>query len=169
MTKTWSLANFLLLLSCVPSSGQINSNAYRALLNTLYKKTVPLVSCEESQNVRSTQFLDSRARAEFNVSHIADARWVGYDDFSMDRVKDLDKDQPIIIYCSVGVRSERIGKRLLDAGFTDVRNLYGSLFEWVNQGYPIVDANGRPTQKVHAYSPTWGMWLNKGEKVFNEE
>lgn len=166
MTKTWALANFLLLLSCVPSSGQINSKAYRALLNTLYKKTVPLVSCEASQKVHATQFLDSRALAEFNVSHIADARWVGYDDFSMDRVKDLDKDQPIIIYCSVGVRSEQIGKRLLDAGFTDVRNLYGSLFEWVNQGYPIVDTNGYPTQKVHAYSPAWGMWLKKGEKVY---
>lgn len=167
MTKTWALTNFLLLISCMPSLGQINSKAYRALLNTLYKKTVPLVSCEAAQKVSSTQFLDSRALAEFNVSHIADARWVGYDDFSMDRVQDLDKNQPIIIYCSVGARSERIGKRLLDAGFTDVRNLNGSLFEWVNQGYPIVDANGHPTQKVHAYSPAWGMWLNKGEKVYN--
>lgn len=167
MTKTWALTNFLLLLSCLPASGQINSKAYRTLLHTLYKKTVPLVSCEASQKTASTQFLDSRALAEFNVSHIANARWVGYDDFSLERVQDLDKNQPIIIYCSIGVRSERIGKRLLDAGFTDVRNLNGSLFEWVNQGYPIVDANGRPTQKVHAYSPAWGMWLSKGEKVYN--
>ncbi len=166
MKKAWSLINFLLLLSCAPSSGQINSNAYRAVLKTLYKETVPLISCEEARKMRSAQFLDSRARPEFNVSHIANARWVGYDDFSLDRVKDLDKDQPIVIYCSVGVRSERIGKRLLDAGFTDVRNLYGSLFEWVNQGYPIVDLDGRPTQKVHAYSPAWGVWLNKGEKVY---
>lgn len=166
MMKTWSLTNFLLVLFCVPSFGQITSGAYRAVLNTLYKKTVPLVSCEEAQNVRSTQFLDSRALSEFKVSHIANARWVGYDDFSMDRVKDLSKDQSIIIYCSVGVRSERIGKRLLDAGFTDVRNLHGSLFEWVNQGYPIVDATNHPTLKVHAYSPAWGIWLHKGEKVY---
>jgi len=136
------------------------------MLNTIYKKDVPLVSCEDASQMTDALFLDARAYEEFKISHIAKARWVGYEEFKLDKVKSIDRTQPIVIYCSVGVRSERIGKKLLAAGFTNVQNLYGSLFEWVNQDYPIVDMKGQPTQKVHAYSRTWGMWLNKGEKVF---
>lgn len=155
-----------MLISFTAALAQITSDTYRALLNTLYKKEVPLVSCEKASQMPDALFLDARAYEEFKVSHIPDARWVGYEEFTMDKVKDIGKTRQIVIYCSVGVRSERIGKKLLDAGFTNVQNLYGSLFEWVNQDYPIVDADGKPTQKVHAYSRAWGVWLNKGEKVY---
>ena len=57
-------------------------------------------------------------------------------------------------------------EKLKAAGYRNVRNLYGSIFEWVNQDNPVVDNQGKPTQKVHAYSRTWGVWLNKGEKVY---
>ena len=147
--------------------GQIKSKSYKTLLNTLYKKEVPLVSCDQAEKASGAVFLDTRARPEYEVSHIKGAEWVGYDDFTLDRVRHLPKSTPIVVYCSVGVRSERIGKQLLDAGYQRVYNLYGSLFEWVNQGKPVVDASGQPTQKVHAYSKTWGIWLQKGEKVYD--
>ncbi len=166
MKKTLILLPCALLISFTAALAQITSDTYRALLNTLYKKEVPLVSCEKASQMPDALFLDARAYEEFKVSHIPDARWVGYEEFTMDKVKDIGKTRQIVIYCSVGVRSERIGKKLLDAGFTNVQNLYGSLFEWVNQDYPIVDADGKPTQKVHAYSRAWGVWLNKGEKVY---
>ena len=155
-----------MLISFTTSLAQVNSGAYRALLNTLYKKDVPLVSCKKASQMTDALFLDTRAYEEFKVSRIANARWVGYEAFSLDKVKDVAKNKPIVVYCSVGVRSEKVGRQLLEAGFTNVRNLYGSLFEWVNQDYPIVDAAGKPTRKVHAYSRAWGVWLNKGEKVY---
>jgi rhodanese-related sulfurtransferase len=164
--KTWILLYFLVLSCFTAAFGQITSGAYRAVLKTLYKKDVPLISCEEASKLTSARFLDTRAYPEFKVSHISEAQWVGYEAFSLDKVKNLDKGTPIVVYCSVGVRSEKIGRQLIEAGFTHVQNLYGSLFEWVNQGYPVVDMTGQPTQKVHAYSPAWGMWLNKGEKVY---
>ncbi len=166
MKKTWILTFFLGLGFFTTSFGQITSGAYRVVLKTLYKNDVPLISCEAAAKLKTAQFLDTRAYPEFKVSHILQARWVGYEEFSLDKVKGLDKGTPIVVYCSVGVRSEKVGKKLIDAGFTNVQNLYGSLFEWVNQGYPVVDMKGQPTQKVHAYSPAWGMWLNKGEKVY---
>lgn len=166
MKKTLILLPFALLISFTTSFAQITSGAYRAMLNTLYKKEVPLISCEKASQRSDALFLDARAYDEFKVSHISGAHWVGYEEFTLDKVKSIAKNTPIVIYCSVGVRSERIGKKLLDAGFTDVQNLYGSLFEWVNQDYPIVDMKGQPTQKVHAYSRAWGIWLNKGEKVY---
>ncbi|GHB52692.1 rhodanese-like domain-containing protein [Persicitalea jodogahamensis] len=166
MKKTLIILPFALLIPFTASLAQITSGTYRAMLNTLYKKEVPLVSCEKASQMPDALFLDARAYEEFKVSHIPDARWVGYEEFTLDKVQSIGKNTPIVIYCSVGVRSERIGKKLLDAGFTNVQNLYGSLFEWVNQDYPIVDADGKPTRKVHAYSRAWGVWLNKGEKVY---
>lgn len=45
--------------------------------------------------------------------------------------------------------------------------MVGGIFEWKNQNNIVVDNSGAETQKVHAYGKTWGMWLNKGEKVYN--
>ena len=166
MKKTSFFVFFLMLVVSTASFGQITSGAYRAVLKTLYKHDVPLISCEKANLLKSPLFLDTRAYAEFNVSHIAKARWVGYEEFTLDKVKNIGKGTPIVVYCSIGVRSERIGRKLIAAGFTRVQNLYGSIFEWVNQGYPVVDSTGQPTLRVHAYSPAWGVWLNKGEKVY---
>lgn len=156
----------LILITYNFSFGQITSGAYKTLLKTLYKEDVPLISCKKANNLEPVLFLDTRTYEEFKISHIQNARWVGYEDFSLDRVRNVDKHTPIVVYCSVGVRSEKVGKKLLDAGFTNVRNLYGSLFEWVNQGYPVVDMQGQPTDRVHAYSRAWGIWLQNGEKVY---
>ena len=166
MKKTSFFAFFLMLSVFTASFGQITSGAYRAVLKTLYKHDVPLISCKKANLLKSPLFLDTRAYPECHVSHIARAQWVGYEEFTLDKVKNIDKGTPIVVYCSVGVRSERIGRKLIAAGFTRVQNLYGSLFEWVNQGYPVVDGAGLPTLRVHAYSPAWGVWLNKGEKVY---
>ena len=48
---------------------------------------------------------------------------------------------------------------------TNVYNLYGGLFEWVNKGGDIYK-KGQTTQKVHAYSKKWGRYLTKGIKVY---
>ncbi|WP_460885392.1 rhodanese-like domain-containing protein [Rhabdobacter roseus] len=136
------------------------------LLGTLYKNEVPLISCDSAQALAKAVFLDTRARPEYDVSHIPGARWVGYEEFSLPKVRDISFQTPVVVYCSVGVRSERVGKKMREAGYTQVYNLNGSLFEWVNQDKPIVNAQGQPTQKVHAYSPAWGIWLRKGQKVY---
>ena len=44
------------------------------------------------------------------------------------------------------LRSEKIGKKLLDMGYTNVKNLYGSIFEWANQGNILVDQKGSETK-----------------------
>jgi 3-mercaptopyruvate sulfurtransferase SseA len=67
----------------------------------------------------------------------------------------------------VGIRSETISEKLKKAGYTDVHNLYGGIFEWKNKDYPVVDSEGKETENVHAYSKVWGKWLNKGVKVYD--
>lgn len=164
---------FLILLlfsvsSCLTAqSAKVESGSYSLMLKTLLSHTVPEMEVSTAATAStSTVFLDTREREEYEVSHIENARFVGYDDFSLDSVEDIPKDTPLIVYCSVGYRSEKVAEQLITAGFTDVANLYGGLFEWKNQGFPVVDPSGDTTESVHAYSRSWGIWLKEGNKVY---
>lgn len=139
---------------------------YSAMLNGLLQESVPFVSVAQLRQLPGPVLLDSREAPEFAVSHLRGARLVGYDNFSLATVRDLPKNAPIVVYCSVGGRSEKIGTQLQQAGFTNVRNLYGGIFEWVNEGQPVVTAANQPTDRVHAYSRTWGIWLQRGQPVY---
>lgn len=146
----------------------IKSGAYRVMLKGLLSHTVPEMSVEDAAlATQPTLFIDTRERSEFEVSHIQGARWVGFDDFDINRVADVAKDTPLIVYCSVGYRSEKVSEQLLAAGFTTVANLYGGIFEWKNQGQTVVDMQDQTTESVHAFDKNWGVWLKKGERVYD--
>ncbi len=150
-----------------PSRAQeVGSKTYRKMLNTLLDRDVPEVFVNNVET-EGTVFLDARELNEYNVSRMDKAQWVGYNDFTLDRVSDLPKDSKVVVYCSVGYRSEKVAEKLIDAGFTNVSNLYGGIFEWVNQEHPVVDSLAQPTDNVHAYDRIWGLWLKKGNKVYN--
>ena len=48
--------------------------------------------------------------------------------------------------------------RLREAGFAHVENLRGSIFEWANEGRPVV-RDGREVEAVHPYDAVWGRLL----------
>lgn len=153
------------LMSFFSSFSQVGSTAYSIMLKTLLSNSVKQISVEEVSN-KEFYFLDARAENEYQVSHIRGATWVGYEEFNLEKVSKQNKTDPIVIYCSVGYRSEKIGEKLIEAGFTNVSNLYGGIFEWVNQGNTIVNKKGEKTPNIHAYSKTWGIWLTQGVKVY---
>lgn len=144
----------------------VQSKSYNTMLKALLSHNVKEIGAKEAKQDSLSVFLDAREKKEFEVSHVKNAIWVGYDDFDLNRVKNVDKTKKIIVYCSVGYRSEKITEKLTKAGYKNVSNVVGGIFEWKNLGYPVVDASGKETEKVHAYSKTWGIWLNKGEKVY---
>lgn len=145
---------------------QVEELKYELMLRALLDRDVPEVGVAQLAKLPSYQRLDARSRPEFEVSHLPHAHWIGYDDFDEARVAHLDKTQTTIIYCSVGYRSEKMVHQLTALGFTDVYNLYGGLFEWVNQGHEVVDASERVTSSVHAYNKLWGIWVRRGIKVY---
>ena len=49
----------------------------------------------------------------------------------------------MVAYCSVGYRSAGLTDELGQRGYTRVCNLEGSLFQWANEGRPLVNADGR--------------------------
>lgn len=160
--KTQFLFLWLFLLSI---SSYSQSLAYKTLLDGLYDKSFPVVKTEQITDLSNYQVLDAREKEEFEVSHLSGAKWVGFESFDIKNVKDLDRNLPVLIYCTVGARSQDIGKKLQEAGFTKVYNLYGGIIQWANSE-KLLETGGKPTNKVHTYSLTWGIWLNKGEKVY---
>lgn len=112
--------------------------------------------------------LDARESKEFNVSHIKGSIHVGYDHFDSKKVTALlkDKNATIIVYCSIGVRSEKIGERLLKLGYKNVFNLYGGIFEWKHQGGKVVNNQNKETDEIHTFNKEWSVYLTKGKKVY---
>ncbi len=163
------LGLLLMATSCFGQrDSKVNSTGYATMLNTLLAHSVPEISVEElAKDKENYILLDAREKKEYKVSHLEGAQYVGYLGFSAKKVKQLPKDKPIVVYCSVGYRSEKITEKLKKMGFQDVQNLYGGIFEWVNQGNNVVTGEeANPTQKVHAYDKVWGTWLKQGEKVY---
>jgi len=144
---------------------EVSSTPYRIMLNALLSHSVPEVSVSDIASLEKITWLDARAKEEYEVSSIEGAIWVGYDDFSMDRVEGISKDVNIVVYCSIGYRSEKISEKLISAGYANVSNLFGGIFEWKNEGRKLYDPS-RETNKIHGYSKVWSIWLNKGEKVY---
>ena len=73
-------------------------------------------------------------------------------------------DREVVVYCSVGVRSGRLARRLAARGVA-VRNLRGAVFQWANAGRPLVTASGAPTATVHPYSAHWARYLRPGARA----
>ncbi len=139
-------------------------NGYEKLLNGLYKNTVPIIHPHEVTD--TMVFLDAREWREYEVSHLRKAHWIGYNKFRKKELKNISKNKHLVVYCTVGYRSERIGEKLNKMGYDHVSNLYGGIFEWKNKGNTVVDMNNNPTDSVHVYDHSWGIWLDKGYKVY---
>lgn len=139
------------------------------LLEMYNERSVPYISVQELAMPKTNAIiLDAREIKEHNVSHIKNAIYVGYDDFQIDSVqkKLLNKDSQIVVYCSLGIRSEDVAEKLKKAGYTNVFNLYGGIFEWKNNGFKVYDSINTVTENVHIFSKEWSKWLTKGEKVY---
>ena len=157
----------LLILWKVSLYGQ---ETLEEVLNKYNHKKVPYIAVAELKSLQQKNkvvILDSRELDEFKVSHIEGAKLVGYNHFRLSSLPDnVDKKTPIVVYCTLGVRSEVIANQLIENGYTDVKNLYGGISEWKNKDYIVIDSTQRMTENIHVYSKKWGKWLTKGNPIF---
>ena len=103
--------------------------------------------------------VDVRTSAEQAVSTLAGALCVAPEDAPADVLRRTGTALPIIVYCSVGVRSARLARALSAAGAKQVFNLRGGLFDWANRGLPLSGPSG-PAQRVHGYDADWEVLLD---------
>jgi rhodanese-related sulfurtransferase len=101
--------------------------------------------------------LDIRSAEEFAVSRIPGARHVPPEavlDFAERELASADRKQLIVVYCSVGLRSAVAARDLRFLGFTQVKNLRGSLFQWANERRTLEGGTA-----VHPYDDYWRRLL----------
>lgn len=175
-SRTITVFLAVLVLAAVPAWAAGGAEDYDAYLESLYRYTVPLVEPEQAQTEMQSDpkilVLDVRSVPERSVSYIDNSVLVDYDTFTIDEFLSLPRDTPIIAYCAVGFRAERVGEQLIEVGFTNVQNIYGGIIEWYNRGLPIVAGRvtlaqqGPENPPVHGNLPRWGKWVEDGNVTY---
>ena len=106
---------------------------------------VPVISARELADLlplgsgASSQVLlvDVRGSEERAIAHIPGAQAIHLDEFrSGAAVLQIPFDQPVVIHCKMGSRSEEASRILIEAGHPDVRNLAGGVLAWVRDVDP---------------------------------
>ncbi len=123
---------------------------------------------EASQNI---VLFDVREVDEYSVSHLANAVRVAPDISAqtfVERHAGRFKNKIAIFYCSVGMRSSDLIRRLRLAGHTNsalaVYNLEGGIFNWHNEFRAVVSRTGK-TQLIHPYNEYWGELLKRRDRL----
>jgi rhodanese-related sulfurtransferase len=99
------------------------------------------------------QLLDVRTAGEYKQMHLANALqadWTKSEEFA-ERVKYLDKNRPILIYCVSGGRSGLAGQWLVQQGFNKVDNLEGGIIAWNQAGFPTISDAGLRSMSMEEY------------------
>lgn len=155
----------ILFISTISFSQETMSD----LLKKYNTRSVPYISVQELAMPKTEAIiLDAREPEEYDTSHLKDAICVGYDLFNIETVLDTikNKNEQIVVYCSLGIRSEDIAEKLKKAGYNNVFNLYGGIFEWKNKDFLVYNFEEIETENVHTFSKEWSQWLTKGVKVY---
>ena len=120
----------------------------------------------EDPSMADPILIDVRAESEFAVSHLRNAIHATKSKSILETIETIasnDADSTprnVVLYCSVGYRSSRVAKELLEAGQDRVFNLDGSIFQWANEGRPVYREGSR-VNDVHPYSWIWKFLLKK--------
>ena len=105
---------------------------------------VPLISARElaqllpgARTPSPVLLVDVRGSEERAIASIPGAQAIHLDEFrSGAAVLQIPFDQPVVILCKMGSRSEEASRILIEAGHPDVRNLEGGVLAWVRDVDP---------------------------------
>jgi hydroxyacylglutathione hydrolase len=98
---------------------------------------------------RDFQLLDVRTPHEWDEGHLPGARYLFLGELS-EKLKALDRDKPVVVYCASGYRASLAASVLQANGFKTVRNVPGSYAAWTAAGFPVV----KPTDTNRKASDT---------------
>ena len=107
-----------------------------------------LVSCQSPQveiidaaqlkalQQSGVEVIDVRTAGEYAAGHLPG---VGknidfFDRNFLEKMKEINEEQPIIIHCKKGGRSSKAAQLLIANGFTKVYDYAGGYSDWVNRG-----------------------------------
>jgi rhodanese-related sulfurtransferase len=100
------------------------------------------VSPDEAQALLESgaQLVDVRAPHEWEAGHITGARHLPLDELS-ERIEELDRERPVVLYCRGGTRSSMATEALVEAGY-DAAKLTEGVVGWADAGLPLDPEDG---------------------------
>lgn len=84
---------------------------------------------------KDVQLIDVRTENEYNSGHIDDAININIanEDNFKQKIQELDKHNPVYIYCHAGGRSNKASKIMEGLGFTEIYDFSGGWSTWIKQ------------------------------------
>ncbi len=159
----WVVVLSLALAACggPPTWSEINKDLRAKFPSLRHITTQQLGDWLSNPKRGAPLLLDVRTEPEYAVSHLMGARRVDPDADAASALGGGGKNTVIVTYCSVGYRSSAVAERLQKAGCVNVYQLDGSIFQWANEGRPLVGSDGKKIAEVHPYNNRWGRLLDK--------
>lgn len=108
--------------------------------------------------------LDARSETEYNVSHVKEARRVGADDFSTERVWMIDRKAQVVLYGSSEEQINKVFTALKGMNFENVHQL-GSAIDLMNENVTFVDNSNKETTNIHVGDKTNLKRVKTGKAV----
>ncbi len=114
-------------------------------------KSVKNIVPKEAIAIKEAIYVDVREEKERKVSQIKNAITKKV---LLENLDDY-KDKKIISYCTIGYRSGRFTKKLMDKGLK-AYNLRGGLLLWSHANYQVY-LNDKVTNRIHVYDSPWDL------------
>lgn len=103
--------------------------------------SIPAISAQQLSDLLETdsppQLVDCRELSEWHYCRLPAARHIPMGQMPA-RVKELDPQRPVVVYCHHGMRSYAVCEFLVRHGFAQVANLTGGIDAWSCQVDPDV-------------------------------
>jgi rhodanese-related sulfurtransferase len=113
---------------------------------------IPEVSREQAQKLveDGAQLVDVRADHEWEMGRIEGAAHLPLAELA-ERVGEIDKDRPVVLYCRGGNRSTMATEALVAEGY-DAKKLSEGIVGWAEAGLPLAPEGGQVAESGEAAS-----------------
>jgi rhodanese-related sulfurtransferase len=103
---------------------------------------MPEVSAAEAKQIidSGSQLIDVRTDVEYDAGHIPGARHIPLSDVPRESAE-LDKGQPLVLYCRAGNRSAPAADAFAASGW-DAHSIEGGLVAWHEAGFKLDPEDG---------------------------
>ena len=124
--------------SCKPASNESSSSASDQQQQGLDVKLTSVAFKEATEN-KTVQLIDIRRPEEFAAGHIKNAKNIDFygSDFTRLMEQELDKEQPVYLYCRSGGRSGKAAATLSAMGYK-IYDLKGGILDWKSQNFDLI-------------------------------
>lgn len=160
MNRTKYLISALIVLLTL-SSYQIYQRGYFTMFNMEKVKRMNPLDVEQLISERPMTILDVREEYEYTISHL-----IGALRYEEELLEGLDKSKPVMVYCTVALRSNKLAKKLQKQGFNEVYELKNGLIGWSNASLPMENSKQQRTEEIHVYNRLFGAFLKKGTPIY---